>query len=115
MLSQRHDALLYFTLLLYTQRAADQTTTSVCRAKNVFWQSHAYVRTTKKISSSLAVDVFHPSAKLGGENVAVFHSVVEPLLMLCSVKMANIQKVAKNASLQRTPLSHPLKICQKHE
>ena len=37
------------------------------------------------------------------------------LLMFCSVKMANIQKVAKNASLQRTPLSHPLKICQKHE
>ena len=41
--------------------------------------------------------------------------VVVPLLMFCSVKRANIQKVARNASLQRTPLSHPLKICQKHE
>ena len=41
--------------------------------------------------------------------------VVEPLLMFCSVKLATIQKVTKNASLQRTPLSPSLKICQKHE
>ena len=33
--------------------------------------------------------------------------VVEPLLMFCSVKRAITQKVAKNASLPRTPLSPP--------
>ena len=60
---------------------------------------------------SVAVENPVERAKMVAPVVVLILNVVEPLLMFCSVKMANIQKVAKNASLQRTPLSHPLKIC----
>ena len=52
--------------------------------------------------------------KGGAAKIALFHEV-EPLLhVFTSVKIANNQKVAKNASLQRTPLSHRLKTYHKN-
>ena len=64
------------------------------------------------VLKSIRGELYDKKKEIESENTDF---VVEPLLMFCSVKMASIQKVAKNASLQRTPLSHPLKICQKHE